>query len=134
MRRITAAGALVIALLACSTASAVAALSGTYNATITKSGPLRGAWSLTFSGSKYTISFKGAVAVNGAFTQSGSKITFSDRGGKYACPGKKGVYSYALNGHTLTFKRVSDAQCAGRQVVLGATFAKKFGSGGHSGY
>ena len=133
MKRIATAAALAIALVACTTALAASALSGTYNATITGNGSLNGAWSLSFSGSKYTITFKGATAVSGSFTQSGSKITFSDRSGKYACS-SKGVYSYTLSGRTLKFKRVSDAKCSGRRTVLAATYTKKFTSGGGSGY
>jgi len=134
MSRIATAAAIAIAVIACTTALAAAALSGTYNATITGSGALNGSWSLAFSGSKYTITFKGATAVNGAFTQSANRITFSDRNGKYACPGTKGVYSYSLSGRTLKFTRVSDAKCAGRRAVLAATFTKKFKSSSNGGY
>jgi len=133
MKRIATAAALAIALVPCTTAFAATALSGTYNATIAGSGSLNGSWSLTFSGSKYTISFKGSTAVNGTLTQSGNKITFADKSGKYACSAK-GIYSYTLSGRTLRFTRVSDSKCAGRRTVFAATYTKKFTSTGGSGY
>src|ERR1700730_10574399 len=117
MKRIAAAAVLAVALVWCTTALAVAALSGTYSASIGRAplgGALNGTWSLTFSGSKYTITFNNALAVHGTLTQKGNKLTFADKGGKYACSGQ-GVYGYTLIGRTLTFKRVSDssAKCAG---------------------
>ena len=133
MKRLATISAILVALVPCTTALASAALSGTYNATITKAGALNGAWSLAFSGSGYTIAFKGSTAVKGTFTQSGNKITFSDKSGKYACSAK-GVYTYSLIARTLTFKSVSDAKCAGRRTVLAARFTKKFSSGSGGSY
>jgi hypothetical protein len=133
MKRLATISAILAALVLCTTALASSALSGTYNATITKAGSLNGAWSLAFSGSNYTISFKGAAAVKGTFTQGGNKITFSDKSGKYACPAK-GVYTYSLIARTLTFKSVSDSKCTGRRTVLAARFTKKFSSSGGGSY
>src|SRR5579871_5898428 len=85
MKRLATVSTTALALVLCAAALASSALGGTYDATITKSGPLAGAWSVTFKGSAYTITFKGATAVKGTFTQSGNKITFADKSGKYAC-------------------------------------------------
>ncbi|HLW94792.1 MAG TPA: hypothetical protein VKS25_05390 [Solirubrobacteraceae bacterium] len=127
---ITALGALAL----CAAALAGSPLSGTFNTTIA-SGKVAGAWSLTFSSPSYTVTYKGSKVAVGAYTTSGGKVTFTDKSGKLACPGK-GVYSYTLSGRTLKFKLVSDksAACAGRRAVLAGTFTKKFGQGSGGGY
>jgi hypothetical protein len=133
MKRLGTLVATTFAVTLCAVALAATKLSGTYNATITKAGALNGSWSVTFSGTSYTIGFKGATAVKGVVAQSGNRLTFADRSGKYAWPAK-GVYTYSLNGRTLTFKAVSDSKCAGRRVVLAARYTKKFSSSGPGGY
>jgi hypothetical protein len=139
MKRLAVTITAVSALALCTAAFAGSPLSGTYNTTIGKGplgGKLAGAWSLTFSSPNYTVSYKGAKVVVGTYTTSGGKLTFNDKSGKLACPGK-GVYSYKLNGRSLTFKVVSDKSpaCAGRRGVLaGGTFTKKFSSSGGGGY
>jgi hypothetical protein len=87
---------------------------------------------MTFSGSKYTITYNGSTAVNGTFSLSGKKVTFNDKSGKYACH-VTGVYNYSLAVRSLTFKRVSDS-CTGRRAILAATFTKKFSGGSGNGY
>ncbi|HEX4036238.1 MAG TPA: hypothetical protein VHX66_17485 [Solirubrobacteraceae bacterium] len=138
MKRLAATIALVSALALATVALAGSPLSGTYNTTIGKGplgGKVAGAWSLAFSSPNYTVSYKGAKVAVGTYTTGGGKVTFSDKSGKLACPGK-GVYSYKLNGRSLTFKAVSDknAACAGRRAVLAGTFTKKFTSSGGGGY
>ena len=136
MKRIAATLVIAGALSLCAVAMASVALSGTYTTTLGKSaGPLAGAWSLTFASPKYTVADKGSTVVSGTYTLSGNKITFTDKSGKDACPGK-GVYQYSAVGRGLTFKRISDsnAKCAGRRAVLAATFTKKLSVGGPSGY
>jgi hypothetical protein len=125
--------ALAIALLACASASAFTALSGTFTGTVSKHGTFNGKWSLAFKGSGYTIARNGKTLVVGKFTQRGSAITFADRSGAAACK-DKGTYKYTLNGHTLTFKLVRDAKCPGRRVVLGVPFSRKLFSNTGAGY
>jgi len=125
--------ATALALTLCAAALASTTLAGTYNATITRAGALNGSWSMTFKGSAYTIAFKGATAVKGVIAQSGNRLTFADRSGRYACAAK-GVYTYSLSGRTLTFKAVSDPKCPGRRVVLAARFTKKFSTSSNGSY
>ena len=132
MKRIASVTAVLAALVLCSVALASTPLSGAFNGNVGGSalgGKLKGLWTLTFSAPNYTVAFAGTVVVHGTYTLSASKVTFSDKSGKDACPGK-GVYTYKLQATTLTFKRVSDtnAKCAGRRAVLAATFTKKFSS------
>jgi hypothetical protein len=138
MKRLTATITALSALALCTAALAGSPLSGTFNTTIGKGplgGKVAGAWSLAFSSPNYTVSYKGSKAVVGTYTTSGGKVTFTDKSGKLACPGK-GVYSYTLSGRTLKFKVVSDknAACAGRRAVLAGTFTKKFAQGSGGGY
>ena len=132
MKRIAAAIGVLGALLVCAAALAATSVNGTYTATL-GSGPLKGAvkgtWTLNFASPKYTVAYNGSVSAKGSYSLSGNKITFSDKSGPRACPGK-GVYTYKLNGRILTFKKVSDsnAKCAGRSAVLAGTFTKKFAS------
>ena len=137
MKRIAATIALVSALALCAAAFAGSPLSGTYNTTIGKGplgGKVAGAWSLAFSSPNYTITYKGAKVAVGTYTTSGGKVTFTDKSGKLACPGTKGVYSYTLSGRSLKFKAVSDSSCAGRRAVLAGSFTKKFTAPAGSGY
>ena len=138
MKRIAATIAVASAAAFCSAAIAGSALSGTYNTTIGSKplgGKVAGAWSLSFNSPNYTVSYKGAKVAVGTFSISGNKVTFTDKSGKAACPGK-GVYSFTLSGRTLKFKIVSDknARCAGRRAVLAGTFTTKFTSPAGSGY
>ena len=138
MKRLAATIALLSALALCASALAGSPLSGTYSTTIGKGplgGKVAGAWSLAFSSSNYAVSFKGTKVAVGTYTTSGRKVTFTDKSGTAACPGK-GVYRYTLSGRSLTFKVVSDknAACAGRRAVLAGTFTKKFTSPAGGGY
>lgn len=132
MKRIVAGATLIGVLVLCAVALAASLPNGTYTGTVNSSslgGKLKGTWVLTFSSPNYTIAFGGSTVVKGTFTQRAGRVTFADKSGKLACP-NKGVYSYNLNGSRLTFKPVSDssAKCAGRRVVLAASFTKKFAS------
>ena len=134
MRRIATTIAVTSALVFCAAALAGSPPSGTYNTTIGSKplgGKVAGAWSLSFSSPTYTVSYKGTKVASGTFSTSGNKITFTDKSGKLACPGK-GVYSYSVSGLTLKFKLVRDksASCAGRRAVLAGTFTKKFKQSG----
>jgi hypothetical protein len=137
MKRIAATMGLATVLVVCATALASVALSGTYTTVIGKGplgGKVAGNWSLAFSGSKYTVSEGSTAVVNGTFTLRSNRITFTDKSGKLACPGK-GVYKYTASGRSLKFKRISDsnAKCAGRRAVLAGTYTKKFSSSGSGG-
>lgn len=136
MKRIAAILGLGSVLALCAVALASSALSGTYATTVPKSaGGLAGNWTLVFASPKYTVTDNGSTVVTGTYALSGTKITFTDKSGKDACPGK-GVYRYSAVGTTLTFKRISDsnAKCAGRRAVLGSKFTKKLSVGSGSGY
>jgi len=138
MKRLAATITALSALALCTAALAGSPLSGTFNTTIGKGplgGKVAGAWSLTFSSPNYTVSYKSSKVAVGTYKTGGRKVTFTDKSGKLACPGK-GVYSYTLSGRTLKFKVVSDknAACAGRRAVLAGTFTKKFTQGSGGGY
>jgi hypothetical protein len=132
MKRIVGAAGLLAALVLCTAALAASLPNGSYTGTVGGSvlgGQVKGTWTLAFASPNYTITFNGANVVKGSFSQGGGKITFNDKSGKLACKGSKGVYSYKLNGRTLTFKKVSDPnKCAGRIAVLASSFTKKFAS------
>lgn len=138
MKRLAATIALLGALALCTAALASSPLSGTYSTTIGKGplgGRLAGSWSIAFSSPSYTISYQGTKVAVGSYTTGGGKVTFADKSGRAACPGK-GVYRYALSGRSLKFKLVSDksAACAGRRAVLAGTFTKKFTAPAGTGY
>lgn len=134
MKRYACAAGLIATLAFCATALASSAPSGSYTGTV-GSGQLKGTWTLAFSSPNYTVADNGTVVVKGTFSVSGNKMTFSDKSGKDACPGK-GVYSFTASGRSLTFKRVSDSnsKCYGRRTVLATTFAKKFSQKPGGGY
>ena len=138
MKRIAATIGLGSTLALCAAALASVALSGTYTATVGRGplgGKVAGTWGIAFSAPKYTITYNGSAVANGGYTLSGNKVTFTDKSGKAACPGK-GVYTYTLRVRSLTFKVLSDpsAKCAGRRAVLASTFTKKLSVPSHSGY
>jgi len=134
MKRSGLAAVFLAALVLCASALASSGPSGAYSGPVT-SGNLKGTWTLSFSSPNYTVAFNGSVVVKGSYSLSGSKITFSDKSGKDACPGK-GVYTFKASGRSLSFKKVSDAnaKCSGRRTVLGATFTKKFSQAPGGGY
>jgi len=100
-------------------AAAAATLAGTYRTTVTGSGPLNGAWTITFDRGGYAITFKGARAVAGRYTLAGSRAVLTDRSGPLACTGagRTGTYTVARSGRRLTLTAVRDA-CVGRKAVL----------------
>jgi hypothetical protein len=117
-----------VVLLLAATALAAAALHGTYKTTITGTalgGAVNGKWTINFASPNYTVTDAGAVVIRGKYSTSGSKITFTDKSGKDACP-TPGIYTFKLNGSKLKFTRVSDsfAKCAGRVTVLAGSFTK----------
>jgi hypothetical protein len=134
MKRSGLVAVLLAALVLCASALASSAPSGSYNGMVT-SGPLKGTWTLSFTSPNYTVAFNGSVVVKGSFSVSANKITFADKSGKDACPGK-GVYSFNASGRSLSFKKVSDsnAKCVGRRTVLAASFTKKFSQTSGGGY
>jgi hypothetical protein len=117
----------VLALTAASVADAAGKLSGTYRTTIGAKplgGQLKGTWTVKFSHGKYKVTFQGATAARGTFSQSGSTITMTKETGPAACSGT-GKYTFKRKGKSLTFSRVrSGTACAGRDAVLSATFTK----------
>jgi hypothetical protein len=137
MKRIVGAATVVAALVLCAAAMAASLANGSYTGTVGSSplgGQLKGTWVLTFKSPSYTVAFNGTTVIKGTYTQGGGKITFTDKSGKLACPGK-GVYSYKVNGRTVTFKKISDSsKCAGRSGVLATSFTKKFTTSGGGGY
>ena len=117
-----------VVLLLAATALAAAALHGTYKTTITGTalgGAVNGKWTINFASPNYTVTDAGAVVIRGKYSTSGSKITFTDKSGKDACP-TPGIYTFKLNGSKLKFTRVTDsfAKCAGRETVLAGSFTK----------
>lgn len=63
---------------------------------------------------QFDMGMDGKVDVTGAYTSDGKQITIWDTAGENTCPSdQKGVYSFAFNGDTVTFTKVSDA-CPGR--------------------
>ena len=134
MKRSGLAAVFLAALVLCASALASSGPSGAYSGPVT-SGNLKGTWTLSFSSPNYTVAFNGSVVVKGSFSVSANKLTFSDKSGKDACPGK-GVYTFKASGRSLSFKKVSDsnAKCSGRRTVLGATFTKKFSQAPGGGY
>ena len=99
--------------------AAAATLVGTYRTTVTGSGPLNGAWTITFDRGGYAITFKGARAVAGRYTLAGPRAVLTDRSGPLACTGagRTGTYTVARSGRRLTLTAVRDA-CVGRKAVL----------------
>ena len=134
MKRSGLAAVFLAALVLCASALASSGPSGAYSGPVT-SGNLKGTWTLSFSSPNYTVAFNGSVVVKGSFSVSANKLTFSDKSGKDACPGK-GVYTFNASGRTLSFKKVSDsnARCAGRRTVLAVAFTKKFSQTSGGGY
>ena len=54
-----------------------------------------------------------SVETNGKYEVSGDQMTIQDVDGPGACTAGKGVYTFKVEGNTLTMNRVSDA-CEGR--------------------
>ena len=119
-------GVVVAASLAASSTALAAAPNGTYKTRITSGalgGALKGPWTIAIKSGAYTVTDNGSTVIHGKYTVVGTKITFTDKTGKDACPGS-GTYTFKLSGQNLKFTRVSDssANCAGRRVVLAGSF------------
>lgn len=70
--------------------------------------------SISQDGYEVDMGMKGKVDVVGKHVTEGNRVTVWDVSGEFACPSdQKGVYTYALDGDTLTFTKVSDP-CEGR--------------------
>ena len=133
MKRFALAVSVVLALALSSVALAAGTLSGTYKTKVTSNaeqGFLKGTWTIKFKGAAYTVTDNGKVVVHGKDTIKGSKITFQDTSGKFAClgAGTSGTYTFKVTGKKLTFTKVKEAKkscAAGRAVVLtSGTFTK----------
>jgi hypothetical protein len=87
--------------------------------------PLNAAWRMTIQRSTFALARNGSTAVAGSVRITGSRVTFHDLGGAFACRGAQavGTYTWRLKGAKLTFTRVKDA-CAGRRAVLAHTFTR----------
>lgn len=73
-------------------------------------------FSLTIAESTYQLDFgmDGKVDITGEYTSESDRVTIWDTAGENTCPSdQKGVYSFALDGDTLTFTKVTDT-CPGR--------------------
>jgi hypothetical protein len=133
MKRFALAVSVVLALALSSVALAAGTLSGTYKTKVTSTaegGFLKGTWTIKFKNGTYTVTDNGKVVVHGKNTIKGSKITFQDTSGKFACVGSgtSGTYTFRLNGKQLTFTKVKESKkacAAGRVIVLtGGVFTK----------
>jgi uncharacterized protein YdeI (BOF family) len=133
MKRFALAIALIAALSLSSVALAAGTLSGTYKTkvnTTAQGGFLNGTWTIKFKSGHYTVTDNGTVVIHGKDKIKGSKITFQDVSGKFACVGKKsaGTYKFKLTGKKLKFTKVKEStkSCGqGRAVVLtSSTFTK----------
>ena len=130
MKRLIAAVATLIVLVGATVALAATSLSGTYTTKITGKGAntlkggLDGAWKITLKSGKYTATWKGKAAVNGAYTIKGTTISLTDKGGPDKCKGT-GKFKFKLAGKTLTLTKIRDTKaCAGRDAVLAHPFTK----------
>lgn len=128
MKKLAIATSVVAVLAVCSTALAAATPSGTYKRNVHSAilkGALDGAWTVTLTNGKYTVTDKGMAVVHGKYTIKGSKITFKDTGGPDACP-SPGIYRFKVSGKSVTLKRLSDSnpKCVGRATVVTGTFTK----------
>jgi len=73
-------------------------------------------FTMTITDATYEFDFgnDGRVDVTGAYTAKDNQVTVWDTMGENICPSdQKGVYSYVMDGDTVTFTKVTDA-CPGR--------------------
>jgi hypothetical protein len=98
-----------------------------YSTRITGATPavLNGTWRLTVKRTTFAVTKGGAVAVSGTVRIVGSRITFHDRGGPFACPGAQatGVYSWRVIGKRLRLAAAREP-CAGRKIILTKPFTR----------
>jgi hypothetical protein len=91
--------------------------------------PIKGTYTTTVSGSKWTISIApsgrygiyntGRKLVTGSVRVTGKRVAFVDQGGPRACRGAVavGIYRWQLTRGLLTLTPLSE-RCSGRRVVL----------------
>jgi hypothetical protein len=103
-------------------ALAAQGLSGTYSTKITAPAMIKGTWSVNFHNGKTKISRNGQPRTAGAYTISGSTITFNKPTKKSGCH-KPGKYSFSVTGNQLKFTKISDP-CFPRNKILARTFTK----------
>jgi|SRR5581483_11133611 len=86
---------------------------------------LNGTWRLAIKGGTFAVAKGTTLAVGGTVKIAGSRITFHDLGGSFACRGAQatGVYRWRVNGNRLTLAAVSD-RCAGRKAILTRPFTR----------
>jgi hypothetical protein len=132
MRRITLAAASAVAFAAVLAAAALGAPSAAiaphaYVARISGAKPavLNGTWRLTLTTSTFAVNKGATPAVSGRVRIAGSRITFHDLGGPFACRGAQatGVYSWRVTGKRLTLTAVREP-CAGRKTILTRPFTR----------
>ena len=81
-------------------------------------GEIDGAWTVDFTSTTYTVTWKGKTVLHGVYTATGSDMSLTDKSGEVKCPGT-GKYSFTVKGQKLTVKKIKDsAACAGRIAVL----------------
>jgi len=130
VKRLIAAVATLVVLVAATVALAATSLTGTYTTKITGKGAntlkggLDGSWKLTLKSGKYSVIWNGKAAVSGAYKIKGTTISLTDKSGPDKCKGT-GKYKFKLAGKTLTLTKISDTKaCAGREAVLAHPFTK----------
>jgi hypothetical protein len=98
-----------------------------YSAKISGATPaaLDGTWRLTVRPSTFSVAKGSALAVSGSAQIAGSRITFHDLGGPFACHGARatGVYAWKVTGTHLTLTAVREP-CAGRRTILTKPFTR----------
>ena len=81
-------------------------------------GQIDGTWTIDFTSTRYTVTWKGKTVLHGVYTVTGSDMSLTDKSGEVKCPGT-GKYSFKVKGQKLTIKKIKDsAACAGRTAVL----------------
>jgi len=108
-----------------SPASAIAPHAYVARITGAKPAVLNGTWRLTLTTYTFTVNKGAAAAVSGRVRIAGTRITFHDLGGPFACRGAQatGVYSWRVVGKRLTLTAVSEP-CAGRRTILTSPFTQ----------
>jgi hypothetical protein len=86
---------------------------------------LNGSWRLTLTTATFAVNKGATAAVSGRVRIAGSRITFHDLGGPFACRGSQatGVYSWRVTGKRLTLTAVREP-CAGRRTILTKPFTR----------
>jgi hypothetical protein len=98
-----------------------------YSTKITRATPavLNGTWRLTVRQSAFAVTKGSAPAVSGTVRIAGTRITFHDLAGPFACRGAQaaGVYTWRLAGRRLTLTAVHEP-CTGRKTILTKPFTR----------